>query len=187
MKRNLELEYDRLSKFYINYYNQYSSKKIFIRKPLESKWGTYFIKIVNTFGYRDEWNAKLFLKANFEENGLVYPQQLNTEKAWKIYLDYKPRFEANDKFFEEGIKATCLKINCYDNMKEFIELNKIFLKNGNFSNYVLFFSKTYLKWAKENNILKDYNIEKIKIKRALVSQNDKVLYLIKQALKEDFI
>lgn len=187
MIRNLELEYDRYSKLYMNMFNKYSHKKFYIRKPIESKWGNFFIKTVNMFALRPEWNAGNFLRANFEENGLIYPPQLMTEKAWNTFLDYRHKFESQETSLEDGVKATLEKITKYENMDSFIKGNAHFLRNKNFSYYALLFSRTFIVWAKENNLLDDLTPEKIKVKRLMVRKNLELYNLVKQTLKEDFI
>jgi len=183
---NSELEEKRIAKSYLMYFNKYSNKKMFMRDPLNSKWGIYFKKIVSLFGRNSEWDADRFVKANFEENGLVYPAQLTIEKAWKTYLDYLPKYKSKETSMEDGIIATLEKINKYNTMEEFISKSHIFLLNDNFSKYVLYFSKSYLKWAKENNFLKD-SVENIKIKRVLVRRNVSLNNKIKESLKDDYV
>ena len=80
-------------KLYSRYFGlmmEHNASPYFVKN--REKYFHYFIKIVDNFWDRPEFDYTIFLKAVFDKRGPLYPQQLSTEKTWKDYLETRVKF-----------------------------------------------------------------------------------------------
>ena len=50
------------------------------------KWHKYFLNTVLLFADNPDWNAREFIRTNFEQRGKIFPTQLPNKYSWQIYL-----------------------------------------------------------------------------------------------------
>jgi hypothetical protein len=51
-----------------------------------------FLRTVSLFSPKEEWDVYRFVEAQFSD-GMVYPSQLTTKRAWENFLEYRKRIK----------------------------------------------------------------------------------------------
>lgn len=177
---NKEIEAFNLIK---EFKNQFREKfdSFFYLKDKTSKWYKYFLNTVLMFSDEPDWDAKEFIRTNFEQRGKIYPSQLPNKYSWQIYQEYKE----NKKFSDEKNLIYILledfkKAKSYD-----FDLDKMayIINNNEISNYFLSIFKPFVEYNKKNKVVSDLTLS---AKRIKVKENKKLYDKLKEVLGDNF-
>lgn len=188
----IEKEAFLLSKFFLQRYKKYELKTFKISQVKKTKWWSHFYNCVKLHYKKKEWDAKKFIDIQFDEFGKILPFHLPSKKAWNVYIEYYRRGQSNkDKAVALDLLNTYKKIKKFGTFKDFFndKKNMLFVIRGEISHYFLSISKSFLNiynklTEKQKNII--INEEKLKICRAMVFSNKRILKKIKEVLGEEF-
>ena len=157
-------------------------------KVKTSKWWGHFLKTIELYGQRPEWNRKEYVKILFRENGKIYPYYLPSNNAWTIYTDnyIEKKDEDEYKIILLSIIAEYKRAKKYFNEDGLIDINTIKRLSSNIqrdmvSKYFLCILKPFYELNKERAF---YDERNMKIKKALIFNNKKVLDKLKEVFKE---
>jgi len=189
----IEREAFLLAKSFLERYKKLDFRTFRISKVKESKWWKHFVSCVELRSSKKEWDTKRFIDIQFNEFGKILPFHLPTKKAWDIYIEYYRRGEVDkEKAVALGLLNSYKKIKKFGTYKDFFndKKNMLFVIRGELSPYFLSISRSFLKvYANltENQKKNIISKEKLKISRAMVFSNRKILNKIKEALGKEFI
>lgn len=175
------------------FYNFYCSRKLVNHKCFlqGGKYYLYFQKAALMFWNREEFDPLLFINSLIESNNEIFPQQLATEKSWKIYLDHKDNLK---KEISEGEVLATELISGYQalngkSVKEFFEKKsnqlKLITSGFSFSIRYFCFSKSFREFYEdiESKMDKTINIDSLKVR---VRGYPKLIEWMKKKLGDDF-
>lgn len=188
---NVEYEAFKLAKYYIEEKRKKTFKVPKLATIKNSKWWPIFLKVVEKYGNRKEWNSYKFILSQFLHDGEILPHNLLSDRAWKIFLEYKERFNIRTKTKDIviGIVKTLNEIKSFCNSRnhlkanDFIlffrdERNRELIRRGNFNNYIFTICKDFPKELMNED-------EHMK-KRAVLFSKPKLLNRLKEILGDEF-
>ena len=189
--KELELQAFNIASYFRREFIKYDYKIYNIQNVKKSKWWVMFERTAEKFSNREGWDADLFVKAQFNLNGKIYPFDLLSEKAWNNFIDYKNSKEAENtpevediNFVLDGFRA--VKEYCKNNDTDFsVEL---FIKNKkNFNNIIeKNIPKHFFLFSKAFN--KEHTLpDKEKYKKLSIASDKRLLICIKKVLKVDYV
>lgn len=191
---NYELLAFQLATDFRNQKRAVGNWKVFSLKNIKaSKYWPYLLETVVKYSERPEWDMYAFVASNLYNNPNIVPAQLPTENSWKVFMEYKHRYEKTNDV-EEVIEKTLLgfisvRDYCKSHKKEFSvetfiedKYNNYKIENEIIPLHFFAFSKAF----HEKYYTEKYHL--IKQKRMVVNANSKPLVnKLKEILKEDFI
>lgn len=168
---------------------QYENK--FLPKNLK-----YFKKLVEDHKLDMSFDYKKFIdisiKYSIDYNvDFPYPPQIVSDAAWKAYERNKVEsIKIKDTFYKDLIERVKLFFVFLNGRKIADVLNNPILSNRIVNSYaddsidlcVYCFSKSFMEFAKNNDMLIDFNKE-----QAIIKKYEKLLDKIKEKLKDDFM
>lgn len=167
---------------------QYKNK--FLPKNLK-----YFQKIIKEHGNHDRFNAEKFIDISIRYSidygvEFPYPPQLANEKMWQCYeRNSIEKINLKDSFYRElieRVKHFFVFLNgrtvaqIVENPLQAIKIKKAYAED-NLDLCVYCFSKSFMKFSKEDGMLIDFNKE-----QSIIKKYEKLLGKIKEKLGDDF-
>jgi len=192
----VEEEAINLASAYFFQAKKHNRKILFsIRNVKTTKWWNHFVKAAEFFMYKEDWQPYLFMEYMFNAKKDFMPFMLLRKETKDHFEDFKIINNNEDKLDQRlaSIKYTIKYIFDWlqkgNKIEDFFENNKniIFYEEENFSEYVLIFSKTFLKAIKQGKIKYDFTIEEIELKKLSLRKNEKLKKILIALLKEDYI
>ena len=160
-------------------------KEVLLRKNKK-----YFENTVDLFSNREEWDVNKFIKCMFDYYGDIWPAQLPQEKNWKIYIEYKNKYEKNIyKEIAEELLSTYnrVKIATKGDYKKYFEEKRHEILRGNTSVLFFLFCKSFYSSFSEEEINKIYGENKdIELRKNYIKTNKKIINKLKEVLNDDF-
>jgi len=188
--KEIELEAFKLARKFRLEYLKFDKKIYTLKNVTKSKWWKVFIKTIEIFANREEWNLDLFVEAQFYTFGKIFPFQLLNKEAWESFLSYKLYKEhtldgetsliKNVLYGFEEVKNYCKK-NKHDFSVDYFlqdEKNKEKMRNGIIPIHFFLFSKSFDK-------IKQLD-ERINLKKVFTHSNKKLNEKVKIILKSDY-
>jgi len=193
-----EVEAFNLAKIYLSFYKSHTNKHFHLGSVKKTKWWKFFLEVVEKFGDKKEWNPHVFIWAQFEKYDKIFPTQLPTDAAWSLFLDYRNRFQSSQK---SEISMAKNLLNTYNMVKRWSldngykgvdfkaffnnPYNMIMIERYTYDLTLFTLTKSFQECMELNkNILTEEEFNK---KRALIFNNKKVLYKIKEVLGNEFV
>ena len=167
---------------------QYTNK--FLPKNLK-----YFEKIIKEHGDHDRFNVEKFVDISIRYSidygvEFPYPPQLANEKMWQCYeRNSIEKINLKDTFYRElieRVKHFFVFLNgrtvsqIVENPLQAIKIRKAYAED-NLDLCVYCFSKSFMKFAKEDGMLIDFHEE-----QSIIKKYEKLLEKIKEKLGDDF-
>lgn len=190
-----KLAFDLAKEFRTKYLN-YSFKIYSLKNVKRSKWWPHFVKTAEKYSGQKDFDAKEFIRIQFDTEGKVLPFFLPGKKAEQNYKNNFYKEDDEGKKILESIKNSINAITLWarknkKNYNEFFDVPFALLQNkiDYVSPYYLCFSKSFLKkYSSLTNEEKRSIIPKkeLSVKRAYVKQVMN-LDLVKEIMKDDFI
>jgi len=197
-----------LARVFLKYYRKYTNKKLFrlssgigTKSVKDTKWWNCFLTIIERYGFMEEWNENDFIKFQFEEFGIILPFNLLRKDVWTAYVEHLHRGKVDsDLSIAKSLLSAFNKIKKWSkessftgaNYEEFFknEKNLFFISRGEFSEYFLSISKSFLKYYsnltkdKRDGIVIKENLEKAR--RAVFSRK-RIKNKLKRVLGDEFV
>lgn len=145
------------------------------------KWHKYFLNTVLLFADNPEWNAKEFIRTNFEQRGKIYPPQLPNKLSWQTFLDYRE----NEDFSDEK-NLIYILLSDFKKAKSYgFDLDKMAysIHNNEISNYFLSIFRPFIEYNNKNKLVSDLTLS---AKRVKVKENKKLYNKLKEVLGDNF-
>ena len=145
------------------------------------KWHKYFLNTVLLFSDNPDWNAREFIRTNFEQRGKIFPTQLPNKYSWQIYQEYK-----ENKDFSDDKNLIYTLLEDFKKAKSYgFDLDKMFysVNNNEISQYFLSIFKPFVEYNKKNKIISDLTLT---AKRVKVKENKKLYNKLKEVLGDNF-
>ena len=146
-----------------------------------NKWHKYFLNTVLLFADNPDWNAREFIRTNFEQRGKIFPAQLPNKYSWQIYQEYKENKDfSDDKNLIYTLLGDFKKAKSCD-----FDLDKMLysIHNNEISNYFLSIFKPFIEYNKKDNTVSDLTLS---AKRIKVKKNKKLYNKLKEVLGDNF-
>jgi hypothetical protein len=178
-----------LAKEYVcEYRKKYGFNMTPYNRMKDSKWWPSFVKTIELFGEKENWNPHNFIRLNFEYQGKIFPSQLPTKKAWDTFIDnYR---EEEDINYKNIALALLNDINTIKKLKlEKIDLDSIRrlsfdIKRGAISIYFLSLLKPFYEYNKEENF---YEEKELLTKRSIIYKNKKIYNKMKEIFGDSIL
>lgn len=145
------------------------------------KWHKYFLNTVLLFADNPDWNAREFIRTNFEQRGKIFPTQLPNKYSWQIYQEYK-----ENKNFSDDKNLIYTLLEDFKKAKSYgFDLDKMAysVNNNEISDYFLSIFKPFIEYNRKNKIISDLTLS---AKRVKVKENKKLYNKLKEVLKDNF-
>lgn len=176
----------KLAKAFLHFYRRYSYVSFKLSTVKKSKWWNFFLKVANNYSHEKDWNAYIFIAAQFEEKGKILPYQLIEKDAYETYKLYRHRFEADtDKKIVTNLLLTYRRVKeSNSSIRVFLEdkKNQLFIQRKNINPQLFFLCKSFY----ELGLDKQFEKEEIDNKRAVIFANKKILNKMKEILGDEF-
>jgi len=194
----LEREALNLSFIYYKEYRKYSRKYINTAKVKDSKYWQYFIKTIEMYGSKNEWNANKYIESVFYNNGKVFPAQLMRKDFWDNYVgEYRRGYVDKSKSIAYFLLSSYKKIEKWNKNKgnkvidyeNYIKSNLMMLDRMILDPYFLSISKSFKNYYFTLDMYEQYNIRSpdgLESNRRSVFTEKKILAKMKEILGDEF-
>lgn len=197
MRENTEkLAFD-LARVFLSFYRKHTYKTFRLSTVKKSKWWPYFIKVINEYSNRPDWDAYIWVACQFEKFGKIFPTQLVGSRAEEAFEEYSSRFKENTiKQLANNLVITYNEILKWSKKNNFSKVNfeALFedkkmtfrIERGEIIPDIFSVVRAYhiLPEERRRRIM---SLEKLQIKRALIMNNKKIKNKMKELLGEEFI
>ncbi len=182
-----------LADAFITEYKKYDFRFPTMRTIRNSKWWIHFERAAE-LRYIEDWNAKIWIKCQFDKYGKILPFRIYGKKAEEAFQEYKHKYISGKEDRElqiisgmlstyKSIKLWCKKNDIKDiDYKLYFESNKQKIIRKQFSPYFLSICRPFM----EGNFLKEEDIDLLRLKRAWVYKNEKIKNKLLNIMGKDF-
>jgi hypothetical protein len=187
-----------LAKIYLRFYKQAKGRNLYsLKKVKDSKWWMYFYKTVTLFSSKEEWDAFKFVEAQFSD-GVVFPPQLATDKAWENFLEYQKRLKEDIDAYVANSCATVFKyIRQWSNLKgdsrpifrDFLQSNRENILRGAFTLHFFSILRPFYDFyaGLDESQKKRISVEDLEKKRVVIHSIPRLKKKLKEVLGDDFV